>query len=106
MPPSTALRAYQQQAVRSASPAELIDKLYGIGLTAAQNGDAARTRRALVELASAVDTERGGDVAEGLLALSDSGSRATSEGDLDTVADILSGLRDTWREAILEPATA
>ena len=35
MPPSNALRSYQQQAIRAASPAELIDKLYGIGVTAA-----------------------------------------------------------------------
>ena len=104
MPPANALRAYQHQAIHSASPAELIDKLYGIGLTAAQNDDAARTRRVLVELAAAVDTERGGDLAEGLIALYDYALRATSEGDLDTVADLLSGLRQTWREATLNPS--
>ena len=106
MPPTHALRAYQQQAVRTASPAELVDKLYGIGLTAAQSGDAPRTRRALVELSGAVDAERGGDLADGLLALYDYALRAASEGDLDSVADILSGLRDAWREATLRPAHA
>ena len=106
MPPSNALRSYQQQAVRSASPAELIDKLYGIGVAAAQSGDAARTRRALVELAGAVDTERGGELAEGLLAIYEYGIRATSEGDLGTVAELLGGLRASWREATLQPARA
>jgi flagellar protein FliS len=107
MPPANALRAYQYQAIHSASPAELIDKLYGIGLTAAQNDDAARTRRALVELTAAVDTERGGDLAEGLLALYDFALRATAEGDLGTVYELLSGLRETWREATLsQPALA
>ena len=100
MPPANALRAYQHQAIHSASPAELIDKLYGIGLTAAQNDDVARTRRALVELVAAVDSERGGDLAEGLIALYDFALRATSDGDLATVADLLSGLRATWREAM------
>ena len=107
MPPANALRAYQHQAIHSASPAELIDKLYGIGVTAAQQGDDVRTRRVLVELVAAVDTERGGDLAEGLLALYDFALRATSEGDLDTVAELLSGLRGTWREATLaQPALA
>ena len=106
MPSPNALRAYQQQAIRTASPAELIDKLYGIGVAAAQSGDAARTRRALVELAGAVDTERGGELADGLLALYDYAIRATTEGDLETVADLLGGLRESWREATLRPAAA
>ncbi|MEO0557948.1 MAG: flagellar export chaperone FliS [Bacteroidota bacterium] len=107
MPPASALRAYQHQAIHSASPAELIDKLYGIGLTAAQNDDTARTRRVLVELVAAVDTERGGDLAEGLIALYDFALRATSDGDLKTVAELLSDLRETWREATLgQPAQA
>ena len=106
MPPSNALRSYQQQAVRTASPAELIDKLYGIGITSAQSGDASRTRRALVELAGAVDAERGGELAEGLLAIYDYAIRATSEGDLGTVVELLGGLRESWREATLQPALA
>ncbi|MEM1116231.1 MAG: flagellar export chaperone FliS [Bacteroidota bacterium] len=100
------LRLYQQQAVLSASPAELIEKLYGIGVTAAQQGDAVRTRRALVELSSALDAERGGEVAEGLRDLYDYALRATNEGDLDTVAELLAGLRDAWRQATLAPAFA
>ena len=100
------LRLYQQQSVRSASPAELVDKLYGIGVTAARAGDAARTRRALVELAASLDVERGGEVATGLADLYDWGIRATSTGELDAVADVLGGLRDAWRQAMAAPATA
>ena len=100
------LRLYQQQAVLSASPAELIDKLYGIGVTAAQSGDAPRTRRALFELSAALDVERGGEVAEGLGDLYEFALRATNDGDLDTVAELLSGLRDAWRQATLAPAFA
>ena len=100
------LRQYQQQSVRSASPAELIDKLYGIGVTAAKAGDAARTRRALVELAAALDLERGGEIAASLRDLYDWGIRATSTGDLDAVADVLDGLRDAWRRSAMAPAAA
>ncbi len=106
MPAPNPLRLYQQQAVLSASPAELVDKLYGIGLTAAQQGDAPRTRRALVELTAALDPERGGEVAEGLRGLYEFSIRAASEGDLGVVAEILSGLRDAWRQAALVPAAA
>lgn len=97
------LRLYQQQAVLSATPAELIDKLYGIGVTAAQGGDAPRTRRVLVELSAALDHERGGEVAEGLGGLYDFALRATNDGDLATVAEILDGLREAWRRSVLAP---
>ena len=103
---SSPLRLYQQQAVLSASPAELIDKLYGIGVTAAQQGDAPRTRRVLVELTGSLDAERGGEVAEGLRDLYDYALRATTEGDLGTVSELLSGLRDAWRRGVLAPGAA
>ena len=94
-------RRYQQQAVRTASPAQLVDKLYGIGVAAARAGDADRARRALVELTAALDRERGGAVAEGLYELYAFSLNAAAEGDLATVAEILGGLREAWREATL-----
>lgn len=100
---TSALRLYQQQAVLSASPAELIDKLYGIGVSAAQQGDAPRTRRVLVELTAALDHERGGEVAEGLHGLYEFALRAAGEGDLAIVTEILTGLRDAWRRGVLAP---
>ena len=102
--PVNPLRLYQQQSVRSASPAELADKLYGIGVAAARAGDASRTRRALVELSAALDHERGGEIAAGLSDLYDWAIRATSTGDLDAVAEVLDGLRDAWRQSALAHA--
>ena len=81
-----------------------MDKLYGIGVTAARAGDAPRTRRALVELAAALDHERGGEVAAGLGDLYDYCIRATSTGDLDVVAEVLDGLRGAWRQSTLAAA--
>ncbi|MGB3541499.1 flagellar export chaperone FliS [Rubrivirga sp.] len=98
-----ALRQYQQQAVLSASPEILIDKLYGIGVSAAHAGDASRTQRVLVELMSALDRERGGEIAERLLGLYEFSIRAASRGDLEVVAEILEGLRDAWRDAMRAP---
>ena len=97
----TPLRQYQQQAVRTSSPAQLVDKLYGIGVAAAEAGDADRARRALVELTAALDLERGGEVAARLYGLYAFSIRAASEGDLATVAEVLGGLREAWREATL-----
>ncbi|WP_412069083.1 flagellar export chaperone FliS [Rubrivirga sp. IMCC43871] len=94
---AAALRHYQHQAVRSASPAALVDKLYGIGVTAARAGDPVRTRRVLVELSSALDVERGGPLAESLRELYAFAIRSANAGDLGIVADLLDGLRDAWR---------
>ncbi len=103
MPAPNPLRLYQQQAVRSAPPAVLIDKLYGIGLAALQAGDATRARRALVELTGALDAERGGELAQNLQGLYDFSLRAINAGDLGVATEILSGLRDAWRQGVLAP---
>ena len=88
---------YQQQAVRNASPAALIDKLYGIGVSAARSGDAVRARRALVELIAALDLERGGEMAATLRELYTFALRSVNAGDLAIVAELLGGLREAWR---------
>ena len=106
MTASSPLRRYQQQAVLSASPAELIDKLYGIGVTAAHAGDAARTRRVLVELSTSLDHDRGGDVAASLSDLYAFSLRSVTEGDFGVVAEILGGLREAWRQGVLAPPAA
>ena len=92
-----ALRLYQQQAVGSASPAALIDKLYGIGVTAARGADPVRARRALVELIAALDLERGGEMAATLRELYTFALRSVNAGDLEIVAELLEGLREAWR---------
>ena len=97
MPTPAALRQYQQQAVRSASPAALVDKLYEIGIGAVRAGDAARARRALVELTGALDMDRGGELAEQLRGLYEFSIRAVTAGDFETVSELLSGLREAWR---------
>ena len=103
---TNALRQYQQQAVRAASPEALIDKLYGIGASAAHAGDASRTKRALVELMGALDLEAGGEIAERLHGLYEFSIRSASQGDLEVVAEILEGLRESWRTAMREPVAA
>ncbi len=107
MPVAHPLRQYQQQALLHASPTELIDKLYSLGLAAAHRGDAAKTRRVLVELIGGLDTERGGDLAERLYSLYDYALRTAADGDLAPATTLLTQLREAWREGVLgRPALA
>ena len=58
---------YQQQAIVSASPEQLILKLYDIGISACHRQDRTKLRAVLVELIGALNMEAGGEVAERLL---------------------------------------
>lgn len=95
------LRQYQQQAVATASPERLIAKLYDLGVVACHRGDRARVRAVLVELMTALDLERGGELAGRLRALYEYCLQQSALGDLAGVAEILDGLRQAWAEATL-----
>ena len=70
---------YQQQSVSSASPEQLILKLYDLGITSCHRGD-----QGIYEFC-----------------LNDS-----ALGELGTTAEILGGLRDAWREGVMRPQAA
>ena len=95
------MRQYQQQAVRSASPEQLIDKLYEIAVASCYRGDRVKLRAALVQLVSALNFEQGGEIAERLHALYEFCLAQSIEGDLDAVGEVLSGLRSAWKEGVL-----
>lgn len=101
MPAVHPLLQYQKQALSAASPTEIVDKLYGIGVSAAQRGDVQKTRRVLTELISSLDFDRGGEIASGLHDLYDYALRQTIEGELAPAADILASLRESWRDSVL-----
>jgi flagellar protein FliS len=101
MPAVHPLRQYQQQALSAASPTEIIDKLYGIGVAAAHRGDVQKTRRVLTELMASLDHERGGELAGRLYDLYDYALRETADGNVAAAADVLTSLRESWREGVL-----
>ena len=103
---TSASRQYHAQAVLAASPVELIDKLYGIGIAAAHRGDAPHVRSVLTELVTALDEERGGELATRLRDLYEYALRESATGNLEPTISVLTGLRETWREAFLTPAAA
>lgn len=98
---SLRMRQYQHQAVMTCSPEQLILKLYEAGITACIRDDRPRLRAVLVELITALNFEDGGDIAQRLHAIYESCLIQSSEPDVSPVQDVLTGLRDAWRETVL-----
>ncbi len=99
--PATSYHAqqYRRQAVVNASPTTLTLKLYSAGVTAARSGDRETLRNVLVELIGSLNHEKGGELAGRLYALYSFCLTTMGHGDLTDIADILDGLRESWREA-------
>lgn len=95
------MRQYQQQAVISASPEQLVGKLYDLALAACGRGDRVKLRAVLVQLVNGLDFEQGGDMAPRLYALYEYGIRESGNGDLTMLAELLTGLRDAWQQGVL-----
>lgn len=95
---SNRMRQYQQQAVTSSSPQQLVVKLYDIGIAACHSGDRKRLRGVLVELIGSLNFETGGDISMRLHALYEYCLNESAAGDLSVVCDLLTNLRDAWRE--------
>lgn len=95
------MRSYQQQALASATPELLISKLYDLGISSCHRQDRAKLRAVLVELIASLDFERGGDIAERLHMIYEFCMHESAAGDLEAVCNLLTGLRDAWREGVL-----
>lgn len=101
MPGPSHMQRYQAQAIQSASPEQLIAKLYDLGVRACHTGDRSKLRAVLRELIAAIDLERGGELASRLYGLYEFCMSYSVEGDLETIAEILGGLRSAWKDAFL-----
>ncbi len=95
------MRQYQQQAVRSASPEQLILKLYDHGITSCRRNDHTKVRAVLVELVSSLDFEQGGDIAHRLSDLYSYCLAESATGDLTATEEVLCGLRDAWKQGVM-----
>lgn len=96
-----AQQQYQKQAVQNSSPEKLIEKLYDEGISACYQDDREKVRDVLVELRSSLDLENGGELAERLHALYAFCLQESAMGDLDIVHEVLTELREGWREGVL-----
>ncbi|MEZ4702873.1 MAG: flagellar export chaperone FliS [Rhodothermales bacterium] len=90
----------------SASPAQLVAKLYDLAILACHTRDRVKLRKILIELISSLNFEEGGDLAIRLSQIYEYCMRASISGDLDVVTEMLEDLRATWRQGLLVNATA
>ncbi len=100
MPSHQRFSSYQTQAVLSSSPEQLILKLYDLGIGACHQEDCYKLRPVLRELISALDLEKGGEIAGRLHALYAFCMDHSISGDLAPIMEILEGLRESWRSAM------
>lgn len=101
------MRQYQQQSITTASPEQLILKLYDIGISSCHRGDDVKVRRVLVELLSALRfTDETKDVANNLQSIYEFCLNDSASGDLSTTAELLEGLREAWRDGVMRRKAA
>lgn len=106
MTASIRMKQYQEQAVLSASPEQLVAKLYDLGIAACHREDRAKLRLVLVELVSGLNFEQGGDLATRLYEVYEYCLMECSAGSLEVISEILTGLRDAWRDGVLQRRAA
>ena len=95
------MRQYQQQAIVSASPEQLVAKLYDLGVAACLREDRQKLRAVLVELMAGLNFEQGGELAGRLHGLYEYCLTESATGDLAVIGELLAGLRDAWRQGVL-----
>ena len=100
------MRQYQQQAIASSSPEQLVLKLYDLGIQCCLQGNRSKLRAVLAELVGSLNFEGGGEIAERLYSLYDYCITESVDGDLEIVRDVLSGLREAWKEGVVSRKAA
>lgn len=112
---------YKKTKIETSSPAELVSLLYDEAIKCCKLASSAiegkkmdiahtnllKVQDILDELSYAVDTEKGGEIGERLLALYDYMKRRLVEANIKKdsaiigeVVDLISNLRETWQEAM------
>lgn len=94
-------KRYQQNAVNTATPEELILKLYDAGIASCHREDRQKLRDVLVELMGSLNHEAPGDLSGRLHALYEYCINESATGDLDDVREVLEGLREAWAEGVV-----
>ena len=101
------MRQYQQQAIMTSTPNQLVAKLYDLAIGACHREDRVKLRAVLAELMGSLRTDEGGELASRLFSLYEFCVYESVEGDLGAICDILSGLREAWHEGVIaRPAAA
>lgn len=105
MQTSQAAQHYQRQDVLSASPTQLVAKLYDLGILACNTNDRFKLRKVLIELIASLNFAEGGEIAVRLSQIYEFCMRESVAGDLNVIGEMLSELRETWKESTREIST-
>jgi len=95
------MRQYQHQAIASSSPAQLVLKLYDLGILCCRRDDRSKLRAVIAELIGSLNFEEGGEIADRLYSLYQYCLNESIDGDLTIVGEVLSGLRDAWKAGVV-----
>lgn len=106
MNPTNRRKQYHEQAILSATPEQLIVKLYDLGIQACHRNERQTLRAVLKELTSSLDFEVAPELTQALHNLYAYCLNLSIDGDLDAVRGILTELRDLWRPLTTERKAA
>ncbi|MEX0747326.1 MAG: flagellar export chaperone FliS, partial [Rhodothermales bacterium] len=85
MQTSARMRQYQQQSIASSSPAQLVLKLYDLGIQSCHQGNRVKLRAVLAELVGSLNFEEGGELANRLYSLYEFCLNESISGDIQVV---------------------
>lgn len=96
------MNQYHAQEIQSATPEELIAKLYSVGISACHQEDKEKVRAVCMELISALNFDVDPEFADQLYSLYEFCLTESAMGNFDVVVDVLSGLREAWTEGVIQ----
>jgi len=92
---------YHKNEIMNLSPTQLVLKIYDIAILSCKLKDSMKVSKALVELISALDFEKG-DIAIGLFKLYQYCMDIVKKGNFEEAQKILSELREAWLKVVKE----
>lgn len=87
-------KQYQEQSIKSATPEELITKLYDFVISACHNKDAERLQDVLQALMESLNFDY--DISESLYNLYEYCMRQAQQKNFEEVCELIEPLRETW----------
>ncbi|SMO59500.1 Flagellin-specific chaperone FliS [Fodinibius sediminis] len=91
---------YQRQAIKNASPTELISKLYDFAIQACYQEDGERLNRVLETLIQSLNYDY--EIAGELYGLYEYCQRLARQKEFDEVRELLEPIREAWEESVVK----
>ncbi len=92
-------RRYQEQAIKNASPTELITKLYDFAIRACHQKDEEKLQDVLQALIESLNFDF--EISDSLYKLYEYCQRQAREKEFDEICELLESLRETWTREVV-----